>query len=60
MWNSLLSMTSKQAKRNWSKECQKAFNTIKKLVSRETPVQTSMNNLKSIQTQVNYNWDQYQ
>ena len=29
-------MTSKQAKWNWSKECQKAFDTIKKLVSRET------------------------
>ena len=32
----LSSMTSKQAKWNWSKECQKAFDTIKKLVSRET------------------------
>ena len=32
----LLSMTSKQAKWNKSKECQKAFNTIKMLVSRET------------------------
>ena len=30
------SMTSKQAKWNQSKECQKAFDTIKKLVSRET------------------------
>ena len=29
-------MTSKQAKWNWSKEYQKAFDTIKKLVSRET------------------------
>ena len=29
-------MTSKQAKWNWSKECQKAFDTIKKLISRET------------------------
>ena len=32
----LLSMTSKLAKSNWSKECQKAFDTIKKLVSRVT------------------------
>ena len=32
----LSGMTSKQAKWNWSKECQKAFHTIKKLVSRET------------------------
>ena len=34
----LSGMTSKQAKCkwNWSKECQKAFDTIKKLVSRET------------------------
>ena len=32
------SVTSKQAKWNWSKECQKAFDTIKKLVSRETLV----------------------
>ena len=30
------SMTSKEAKWNWSKEYQKAFDTIKKLVSRET------------------------
>ena len=29
-------MTSKQAKWNWSKEYQKAFDTIKNLVSRET------------------------
>ena len=29
-------MTSKQAKWNWSKECQKSFDTIKKLVSRDT------------------------
>ena len=29
-------MTSKQAKWYWSKECQKAYDTIKKLVSRET------------------------
>ena len=29
-------MTSKQVKWNWSKECQKIFDTIKKLVSRET------------------------
>ena len=28
--------TSKQAKKNWIKECQEAFDTIKKLVSRET------------------------
>ena len=28
-------MTSKLAKWNWSKECQKAFDIIKKLVSRE-------------------------
>ena len=27
-------MTSKQAKCNWSEECQKTFDTIKKLVSR--------------------------
>ena len=32
----LSSTTSKQAKWNWSKEYQKAFETIKKLVSRET------------------------
>ena len=32
----LSSMTSKQAKWNWSKECQKAFDTIKKIVFRET------------------------
>ena len=32
----LSSMTSKQAKWNWSKAYQKAFDTIKKLVSRET------------------------
>ena len=43
MWKSrsgiltpLSSMTSKQAKWNWNKECQKAFDTIKKVVSRET------------------------
>ena len=29
-------MASKQAKWNWSKECQKAFDTIKKIISRET------------------------
>ena len=29
-------MTSKQAKWNWSKDCQKAFDTIEKLVSRQT------------------------
>ena len=29
-------MTSKRAKWKWSKECQKVFDTIKKLVSRET------------------------
>ena len=29
----LSNMTYKQAKWNWSKECQKAFDTIKKLVS---------------------------
>ena len=32
----LSSMTSEQVKLNWSKECQKAFDTIKKLVFRET------------------------
>ena len=32
----LSSMTSKQAKWNWNEECQKAFDTIKKVVSRET------------------------
>ena len=32
----LSSMTSKQAKWNWSKECQNTFDTIKKLTSRET------------------------
>ena len=32
----LSSMTSKQAKKKWNKECQKAFDTIKNLVSRET------------------------
>ena len=31
----LSSMTSKQAKRNWSEECQNVFDTIKNLVSRE-------------------------
>ena len=43
MWNHrsgiltpLSSMTSKQAKWNWNKECQKAFDTIEKVVSRET------------------------
>ena len=29
-------MTSKQAKWNWSKGCQNEFDTIKKLISRET------------------------
>ena len=29
-------MTYKQTKWNWGKECKKAFDTIKKLVSRET------------------------
>ena len=29
-------MTSKQTKWNWSKECQKKFDTIEKLTSRET------------------------
>ena len=32
----LSSMISKQAKWNWSKECQKAFDIINNLVSRET------------------------
>ena len=32
----LSSMTSKQAKWNWSKEYQKVFDTIKKLISRDT------------------------
>ena len=32
----LSGITSKQVKWNWSKECQKVFDTIKKLVSRET------------------------
>ena len=32
----LSSMTSKQDNWNWSKECQKAFDSIKKLVSKET------------------------
>ena len=32
----LSTMTSKQTKWNWNKECQKAFDTIKELVSRET------------------------
>ena len=32
----LSSMTSKQSKWNWSKEYQKIFDAIKKLVSRET------------------------
>ena len=32
----LLNMTSKQAQWNWSKEYQKAYDKIKKLVSRET------------------------
>ena len=32
----LSSMIYKQAKCNWSKECQKGFDIIKKLVSRET------------------------
>ena len=34
--NPLLSLTSKSAKWNWSIECQKAFDSVKKLVSRET------------------------
>ena len=34
--NSISSTTSKQAKWNRSKECQKVFDTIEKLVSRET------------------------
>ena len=33
---SLSSMNFKQAKWNWSKECQKVFDAIEKLVSRET------------------------
>ena len=33
---SLSSMTSKQAKWNWSKGCQNVFDTIKKLISRDT------------------------
>ena len=32
----LSSTTSKQAKWNWSKECRKVFNAIKKLIFRET------------------------
>ena len=32
----LSSMNSKQANWNWNKECQKVFDSIKKLVSRET------------------------
>ena len=48
-------MTSKQAKWNWSKKYQKAFDTIKKPCF---PIQTSTSHLKSIQTQVTYNWDQ--
>ena len=32
----LSSMTSKQAKWNWSKECRNTFDTNKKLVSKET------------------------
>ena len=32
----ITSMSSEQAEWNWSKECQKAFDTIKMLVSRET------------------------
>ena len=32
----LSSMTSKHAKWNWSRECQKAFDTIDKEVSKET------------------------
>ena len=39
-WSGILTpssiMTSKQAIWNWNKECQKAFDKIKKLVSRET------------------------
>ena len=36
IFTSLSSMTPKQAKWNWSKEFQKAFDTMKKLFSRET------------------------
>ena len=32
----LSNITSKLVECNWSEECQKAFDTIKKLVSRET------------------------
>ena len=36
MLTPLSSMTSNQAKYNWSKECQNVFDTINKLVFRET------------------------
>ena len=39
-------MTSKQAKWNWSKECEKAFDIMKKLVSRETLLSYPIFNLQ--------------
>ena len=47
---SLSSMTSKQAKWNWSKECQNAFDTIKKLVCKE-PLLSYPNTSKPFETQ---------
>ena len=46
-------MTSKQAKCSWSKECQKAFDTIKKTASKEIrfPILTLMMRLTYIRTQ---------
>ena len=50
----LSSMISKQTKWNWSKECQKAFNTIKMLVSRETLLSyPNFNELFKIHTDAN-------
>ena len=52
---SFSSVTSKQAKWNWSKECQKKIHKVKKLVKKLClPILTAMNHLKFIHTQENY------
>ena len=53
----LSSMTSKQAKWNWSKECLKACDIIKNIDSGETLLSypTSANLLLSMPIQANYN-----
>ena len=48
----LSSMTSKQAKWNWRKEYQKTFDTIKKIVSRETLLYANFNKSFVIHTYV--------